>query len=115
MKRKSESAAIYTKFLGQIRAWAPAIEAKTGFSIQGIAELFTDRGGEFTTPFGGTRNVLDELAMDIKHTLNTPDTPQSGTTKIRASVGHAACGGESSHMLQWFGQQVFLGCICAGG
>ena len=87
MRKKSEAAEIYKKFKGQINAWAPLIEAKTGYLINGIAELFTDRGGEFTTTFGATRSVFDELVMDIKHSLNTPDTPKSGTTKIERVWG----------------------------
>jgi hypothetical protein len=50
--------------------------------VTGVHVVYSDRGGEFTTTFGGTRSSFDEFLQSLVHRLNTPDTAKSGTTRI---------------------------------
>jgi len=83
MRLKSESLEAMEAFLLLVKARLPRIEVHLNISLCGVSIVYSDRGGEFTTTYGYTRSKFDELINKVgTRQLNTPDTPQSGTTKI---------------------------------
>jgi hypothetical protein len=88
LRAKSEALAAMQRLFVVIAAQSPGIEmhlkVTTGrdVSVTGVHIVSSDRGGEFTTTFGGTRSGFDELLQSLLHLLNTPDTAKSGTTRI---------------------------------
>jgi hypothetical protein len=88
IRAKSDALAAMRRYFALVQAQCPGIElhlrVTTGrdVPVRGIDIVSSDRGGEFTTTNGATRSAFDEFLQSIVHLLNTPDTPQSGTSRI---------------------------------
>jgi hypothetical protein len=70
------------EYLVHVGTVVPGVELRLKISITGVVTVNSDRGGEFTTAWGFTQSVFDELLEQrgIRRRLNSPDTPKSGTT-----------------------------------
>ena len=89
LRQKSEAKDVLRKYLVLLRAQCPGIEQHLQLSarfkdtrVPGLSVVYTDRGGEMTTTFGYAESEFDEILQGFVHRLNTPDTAQSGTSRI---------------------------------
>jgi len=82
LRRKSDAEGAMRALMAQVRAQTPQIQQRFQLTFRGMAIVYSDRGGEFTTTNGFTKSGFDELLKNLVHRLNTPDTPKSGTTRI---------------------------------
>ena len=97
-----------TAYLALVRAQAPTISAKFKIVVNGIAVVKSDRGGEFTTTFGYTMSEFDMLLINCKRIFNTPDTPQSGTTRVERKWGMLSNGARVSLYESGFSKKYYF-------
>ena len=115
MRSKSEAAGVLRSYLALIREQCPGIEVHLRkfvkfkeIRVPGLAVVFSDRGGEFTTTFGYTQSEFDSLLRDVVHKLNTPNTPQSGTSRIERMWLSLTTAARSSLLTSGLGMQYFF-------
>ena len=67
------------QYMAHVKSLADKVEFKHNMQKGScaICVVHSDRGGEFTTTYGFTRSIFDELLLGLKHEFNTPDTPQT--------------------------------------
>ncbi len=106
MTRKSEAGGAMRSFLNYVRSISPQLSVKF-IHFKGVAIVYSDRGGEFTTTYGYTRSDFDELLKDVVRRLNTPDTPESGTTRIERMWRKLTTGTRASLIESGFDQRYF--------
>jgi hypothetical protein len=88
LRAKSEALAGFKRFIALVEAQRPGIQEHLrvwikGAEVPGVKIVSSDRGGEFTAPgYSGVRSAFDEYMRSVIHRLNTPATPESGTSRI---------------------------------
>ena len=115
LRAKSEATHALRKYLALIREQCPGIEVHLrsaaryrDITVPGLAVVCTDRGGEFTTTHGYTESEFDAMLADVVHRLNTPDTPQSGTSRIERLWRSLSTAARSSLLSSGLGMQYFF-------
>ena len=88
LRAKSEALAGFKRFIALVEAQRPGIQEHLRVWIKdaevpGVKIVSSDRGGEFTASgYSGVRSAFDEYMQSVIHRLNTPATPESGTSRI---------------------------------
>ncbi len=88
LKSKADAWRAMQAYLVHVRTVVPGAELRLKISIMGVVTVYLDRGGEFTTTWGFTQSVFDELLEQrgIRRRLNSPDTPKKWDHDGRAGV-----------------------------
>ena len=89
LRQKSDAKNALCKYLVLLNSQCPGIGQHLQLSdrfkdtrVPGLSVVYTDRGGEMTTTFGYTESEFDEILRGFVHRLYTPDTAQSGASRI---------------------------------
>ena len=115
LSKKSDAKDAMRKYFALVQSQCASIQQHLRLTVRGkdmrvtgIATVHSDRAGEFTTTFGYTRSEFDELLTDVWHSLNTPDTPESGTTRIERLWGTLSEAARASLNESGLGKQYFF-------